>query len=182
MATILIVEDNVELNRLVARQLEGEGYVTLSAYGGREGLDQAQRRQGRVAGLARGVETDHAVLEPAGAPRHIIRTIRLAHCKRGPDVCAKCRELDVAMVCLLDLYAAGDGPKNTARWVITIPKAVYQNSRWVDTASPPNYFDPLGTRFFTTRRQDIETNFHIVVFALGVCEFGAMHMSGSLHQ
>ena len=44
-----------------------------------------------------------------GGPRHIIRTVRLAHCKRGPDACEECRELDAEMICLLDLYAPGEG-------------------------------------------------------------------------
>lgn len=44
-----------------------------------------------------------------------------------------------------DLYAAGDGPKNTARWVITIPSLLWTDQQWVDTASPPNYFDPTTT-------------------------------------
>ena len=35
--------------------------------------------------------------------RHIIRKIRLAHCKRGPSICAKCREMDVEKICLLDI-------------------------------------------------------------------------------
>ena len=47
--------------------------------------------------------------EPAGAPRHIIRTIRLAHCKSGPDACDKCRELDAEMIFLLDLHSPGEG-------------------------------------------------------------------------
>ncbi|MBN1813955.1 MAG: hypothetical protein JXA14_19115 [Anaerolineae bacterium] len=34
---------------------------------------------------------------------HIIRKIRLAHCKRGPGVCEKCREMDVERICLLDI-------------------------------------------------------------------------------
>jgi hypothetical protein len=46
---------------------------------------------------------------PPPKPRHIIRTIRLAHCKRGPDACEECRELDVEMICLLGLHAAGEG-------------------------------------------------------------------------
>jgi hypothetical protein len=36
-------------------------------------------------------------------PRHIIRRIRLAHCKRGPEVCEKCREMNVERICLLDI-------------------------------------------------------------------------------
>lgn len=36
-------------------------------------------------------------------PRYIIRTIRLAHCKKGPARCAQCREMDVDKICLLDI-------------------------------------------------------------------------------
>ncbi|MBN1935018.1 MAG: hypothetical protein JW934_10155 [Anaerolineae bacterium] len=34
---------------------------------------------------------------------HIIRTIRMAHCKRGPERCEKCREMNVERICLLDV-------------------------------------------------------------------------------
>ncbi|MBN2354937.1 hypothetical protein JXO59_02430 [candidate division KSB1 bacterium] len=34
---------------------------------------------------------------------HIIRKIRLAHCKRGPSRCEKCREMDQGKICLLDI-------------------------------------------------------------------------------
>jgi hypothetical protein len=36
-------------------------------------------------------------------PEYIIRSTRLAHCKRGPLVCEKCKEMDVARICLLDI-------------------------------------------------------------------------------
>ncbi len=36
-------------------------------------------------------------------PQYIIRKIRLAHCARGPELCAKCREMDEARICLLDV-------------------------------------------------------------------------------
>ena len=39
-----------------------------------------------------------------GAPVHVIRRIRLAHCKRGPSICAECREMDEERVYLLALY------------------------------------------------------------------------------
>jgi hypothetical protein len=35
--------------------------------------------------------------------RYIIRAIKLAHCKRGPQRCEKCREMDVEKICLLDI-------------------------------------------------------------------------------
>jgi len=34
---------------------------------------------------------------------YIIRKIRIAHCKRGPAVCDKCREMDEERICLLDV-------------------------------------------------------------------------------
>ena len=34
---------------------------------------------------------------------HIIRKIRWAHCKRGPDLCEQCRETNFDRVCLLDI-------------------------------------------------------------------------------
>ena len=37
------------------------------------------------------------------APRHIIRILHTAHCKRGPQRCEKCREMNVEQICLLDI-------------------------------------------------------------------------------
>ena len=34
---------------------------------------------------------------------HIIRTIRTTHCKRGPQRCAICRQMNAARICLLDI-------------------------------------------------------------------------------
>lgn len=54
-----------------------------------------------------------------------------------------------------DLASDGNGPKNTARWIITIPQIVFDDQRFVDQDSPPNYFDPNDTaqndRTFTVR-------------------------------
>jgi hypothetical protein len=47
--------------------------------------------------------------EPVGEPQLIIRTICLSHCKRGPDACEECRELETPMICLLAMYAPGEG-------------------------------------------------------------------------
>ena len=35
--------------------------------------------------------------------RLIIRRMRLAHCKRGPEICEECRRLDARPWCLLDI-------------------------------------------------------------------------------
>lgn len=35
--------------------------------------------------------------------RYIIRKIRLAHCKKGPSICDKCREMGAEKICLLDI-------------------------------------------------------------------------------
>lgn len=42
-------------------------------------------------------------------PGHIIRKIRLAHCKRGPERCQRCREMDGERICLLDIAPADAG-------------------------------------------------------------------------
>lgn len=39
----------------------------------------------------------------------IIRKIRLAHCKRGPEVCEQCRAMDVERYCLLDICPPNPG-------------------------------------------------------------------------
>jgi hypothetical protein len=36
-------------------------------------------------------------------PEWSIRPIRLAHCKRGPERCETCREMDAERWCLLDI-------------------------------------------------------------------------------
>ena len=41
--------------------------------------------------------------------RHVIHRIRLAHCKRGPEVCPRCREMDEVRICLLDVEPPGRG-------------------------------------------------------------------------
>ncbi len=40
---------------------------------------------------------------------YIIKHIRLAHCKRGPARCTKCREMDVGKWCLLDIEPPNAG-------------------------------------------------------------------------
>jgi hypothetical protein len=35
--------------------------------------------------------------------RYILRKVRLAHCKKGPALCPKCREMDVERFSLLDI-------------------------------------------------------------------------------
>ena len=35
--------------------------------------------------------------------QYIIRKMRVAHCKRGPELCEACREMDVERPCLLDI-------------------------------------------------------------------------------
>jgi len=39
----------------------------------------------------------------------IIRRMRTAHCKRGPLLCAKCREMNVERICLLDICPPNPG-------------------------------------------------------------------------
>lgn len=39
----------------------------------------------------------------------IIRKIRLAHCKRGPDRCPECKKMDLGRICLLDICPPDPG-------------------------------------------------------------------------
>jgi 8-oxo-dGTP diphosphatase len=43
--------------------------------------------------------------QPAVPPpgRHIIRRMRMAHCKKGPALCEECRRMNVERICLLDI-------------------------------------------------------------------------------
>lgn len=41
--------------------------------------------------------------------RQIIRKIRLAHCKKGPSRCEKCREMDGERICALEIDLADEG-------------------------------------------------------------------------
>ena len=40
--------------------------------------------------------------------RYVIRKMRLAHCKRGPERCEQCREMDEERPCLLDIHPEGE--------------------------------------------------------------------------
>jgi hypothetical protein len=40
---------------------------------------------------------------------HVIRKMRLAHCKRGPATCEQCREMDEPRICLLDVCPSDGG-------------------------------------------------------------------------
>ena len=42
-------------------------------------------------------------------PRYIIRKVSLAHCKRGPSRCEKCREMNIERICLLDICPPDQG-------------------------------------------------------------------------
>ncbi|MBN1318284.1 MAG: hypothetical protein JXA42_22575 [Anaerolineales bacterium] len=39
----------------------------------------------------------------------IIRKIRLAHCKRGPERCELCKKMDAGRICLLDICPPDPG-------------------------------------------------------------------------
>ena len=36
-------------------------------------------------------------------PHYVVRRLRTAHCKRGPERCELCREMDEERICLLDV-------------------------------------------------------------------------------
>jgi len=40
---------------------------------------------------------------------YVIRKVRLAHCKRGPERCDECRALDTERICLLDVCPPREG-------------------------------------------------------------------------
>ena len=42
-------------------------------------------------------------------PKYVIRRIAMAHCKRGPARCEKCRAMDTTKPCLLDVDPPGAG-------------------------------------------------------------------------
>ena len=42
-------------------------------------------------------------------PRFVIRRMRLAHCKKGPAVCQKCREMNQERIVLLDVCPPDQG-------------------------------------------------------------------------
>jgi len=42
-------------------------------------------------------------------PKYIIRTIHTAHCARGPERCAKCRQMSESRICLLDIDPPDQG-------------------------------------------------------------------------
>lgn len=54
-------------------------------------------------------------------PHPIIRRIRLAHCARGPELCAQCREMDREVPALLDVDPPNYG--QVARRMIAVTMA-----------------------------------------------------------
>ena len=40
---------------------------------------------------------------------YVIKAIRTAHCKRGPERCEKCREMDDERICLVEVFSANSG-------------------------------------------------------------------------
>jgi hypothetical protein len=42
---------------------------------------------------------------------HTIRRVRLAHCKRGPELCEECRQWNVEQICLLELFLPGESDR-----------------------------------------------------------------------
>jgi hypothetical protein len=49
-------------------------------------------------------------------PKYIIRKVRMAHCKLGPERCETCRELDAGRISLLEI----DPPGTMQRRVIQV--------------------------------------------------------------
>jgi hypothetical protein len=56
-----------------------------------------------------GIDSKEAKRDALETRCHVIRRIRLAHCKKGPSRCERCRELDEERICLLDVCPAEAG-------------------------------------------------------------------------
>lgn len=85
------------------------------------------QEKGGGRGCARSPEPE--IIKPQGEasmPKHIIRVIRTAHCARGPKLCAKCREMDVPKICLLDI----DPPNQGREARRTIEVEISGKSEW----------------------------------------------------
>lgn len=63
-------------------------------------------------------------------PRYIIRKMRLAHCKRGPQICEQCRQMDEERICLLDICPPDAGMSQ--RRVIQVRKGGQETWREFD--------------------------------------------------
>ena len=53
--------------------------------------------------LAGGDLSENGTASSGCVGRYIIRRIRIAHCKKGPRICEKCREMSTERACLLDI-------------------------------------------------------------------------------
>jgi len=59
-------------------------------------------------------------------PEYVIRKVRLAHCKKSPEICPQCREMKEERVCLLDVDPPRPG--EIQRRVIEIGRG--EKKRW----------------------------------------------------
>ena len=63
-------------------------------------------------------------------PRYIIRKMRTAHCKKGPERCELCRQMNVEKICLLDI--SPPHPGEIQRRVIAVQHGAQQVWREFD--------------------------------------------------
>ncbi len=86
--------------------------------------------------------------------RYIIRRIRVAHCKRGPELCARCREMDSEKICLMDICPPNPGQEQ--RRVIEV--TVNGESTWHEYDVVRVFDSEQEAKEFATREriEDIE--------------------------
>ncbi len=65
--------------------------------------------RGPDIGQVRRLEQGVFAMADTRVQRYIIRRIRIAHCKKGPAACEKCREMDAERICLLDICPPDPG-------------------------------------------------------------------------
>ena len=77
-ATILIVEDEQDIRELLAYNLEKEGYATVQAADGKEGLDLARSRKPDLIMLtARGEDVDRILGFELGADDYVVKPFNI---------------------------------------------------------------------------------------------------------
>jgi hypothetical protein len=92
-------------------------------------------------------------------PKNIIRTIRMAHCARGPELCQKCREMDVPKICLLDIDPPDQG-KVSRR---TIEVQIDGNKAWLEFDVVKTFADEAEARKYAAKNgiTDVEIAGHL---------------------
>ena len=85
---------------------------------------------------------------------YIIRTIQIAHCKRGPQRCETCRDMNVERICLLDVDPPDPGMMQ--RRVIEVQIAGQRTWREFDVVRIFENTDEAYAYAAAHRIQDVE--------------------------